>query len=372
MNSETKNAKIFVFSDNPETKEKCANLPVQVLEYKPTVGSSTIIPKIIELFGGSSTASADRVTVEKMLEEIYKQAKANPAQTFNLVFDVYGLQDLKNNIVYWDDLKAKPNIIIDYFSLSEKKQNSEIYSLDAILNELCAEYISKQTADESEKDQESDKQASCRKTQTPENNQVNAALLQNFAEAIKQINAKVDALSQDVEAVKTVVSKKSDAEDVNLQLRRELSEKVQQASGEMNKVKRSEKQWVQSISSFLDSLAAEANNPDLSEDIRSMAQRYSKALLRYLEPLQFEKIELAIGDEWNPNSGAQARYSETETIAQGEPLRILEIQEHGYKYQGVLVKNAIVIVPKPVQTADVNEETIEIAENDVNKESSEN
>lgn len=371
MNSETKNAKIFVFSDNPETKEKCANLPVQVLEYKPTVGSSTIIPKIIELFGGSSTASADRVTVEKMLEEIYKQAKANPAQTFNLVFDVYGLQDLKNNIVYWDDLKAKPNIKIDYFSLSEKKQNSEIHSLDAILNELCAEYISKQTADESEKDQESDKQASCRKTQTPENNQVNAALLQNFVEALKKINAKVDALSQNMETVKTIVSKKSNIDETNLQLRQELTEKVQHASAEMSKAKRSEKQWVQSISSFLDSLAAEASNPDLSEDMRYMAERYSKTLLRYLEPLQFEKIELTVGDNCNPCSEIQVRYSETETAPQEEPLKILEIQEYGYKYQGVVVKPAKVIVPQPVQTTNVKEETIEIVENDVNNKSAE-
>ncbi len=365
---------IYVFSDNPEARERCKNFPVNVLGYKPeTTSSSNLWQSLRNLLGESK--STDDVSVEKVLGGLYKKAVENQDQMFHLIFDVYGFEEIKNGYDYWDAIQKQPNIKIYAISFRKELMKDDVHSLAAVLNELCPECTPQHTADNSEKDQESDKQAPRRKTQAPENNQFNAALLQNlknFAEAIKQINSKVEALSQDVEAVKTVVSKKSDAEDVNLQLRRELSEKVQQASGEMNKVKRSEKQWVQSISSFLDSLAAEANNPDLSEDIRSMAQRYSKALLRYLEPLQFEKIELAIGDEWNPNSGAQARYSETETIAQGEPLRILEIQEYGYKYQGVLVKNAIVIVPKPVQTADVNEETIEIAENDVNKESSEN
>ena len=65
----------------------------------------------------------------------------------------------------------------------------------------------------------------------------------------------------------------------------------------MNKAKRNEKQWVQAIATFLDSLAAEANNADLSEDIRYMAKHHSDSLLRYLEPLQFEKIKIAVGDE---------------------------------------------------------------------------
>ena len=143
----------------------------------------------------------------------------------------------------------------------------------------------------------------------------------------------------------------------------------------MSKAKRNEKQWVQCTSSFLDSLAAEASNPDLSEDMRYMAERYSKALLRYLEPLQFEKIELTVGDNCNPSSEIQVRYSETKTAPQEEPLKILEIQECGYKYQGVVVKPAKVIVPKRSQTANNTEKpdtTIEIVENDVNNESADN
>lgn len=363
---------IYVFSDNPEARERCKNFPVNVLGYKPETVNSPIYQKILTWFGDSK--STDEVSVEKVLGGVYKKAAKNQEQKFYLVFDVYGLEEIENNFDYWDVLQKQPNIKVYRFSFHKELMKDDVHSLAAILNELCPECTPLQTADDSEKDQESDKQAPRRKTQAPENNQFNAALLQNlknFAEAIKQINSKVDSLSQDVEAVKTVVSKKSDADEVNLQLRRELNEKVQQASTEMSKAKRNEKQWWQCVSTFLDSLAAEAVNPDLSDDIRSMAQRHSKALLRYLEPLQFEKIELAIGDEWNPNSGAQARYSETETIAQGEPLRILEIQEQGYKYQGVLVKNPIVIVPKPVQTDDVKEETNEFVENDVNNESAE-
>ena len=362
---------IYVFSDNPEARERCKNFPVNVLGYKPAAENSPIIQKVLTWFGDSK--STDVVSVEKVLGGVYKKATKNQEQKFYLVFDVYGLEDIENSFDYWDALQKQPNIKIFRFSFSKESIKDGVHSLAAILNELCPECAPEQSAKESEKEQESDKQDSNRKTTSSDSNQVNALVktFNNLIGAINQINAKAETLSQDMEAVKTVISKKSDADDLNLQLRRELNEKVQQASTEMSKAKRNEKQWVQCVSSFLDSLAAEADNPDLSEDIRSMAQRYSKALLRYLEPVQFEKIELAVGDEWNPNSGAQARYSETETVPQGEPLRILEIQEQGYKYQGVLVKNPIVIVPKPVQTADVKEETIEIVDNDVNNESAE-
>ena len=363
---------IYVFSDNSEASERCKNLSVNVLGYKPAATSSpNIWQSLYNLLGDSK--STDDVSVEKVLGGLYKKAVENQDQKFHLIFDVYGFEEIKNSYDYWDALQKQPNIAIYRFTFRKEMMKDGVHSLAAILNELCPECTSEQTADELEKEQESDKQDSNRKTTASENNQVNALVktLNNLIGAINQINARIETLSQDVEAVKTVVSKKSDADDLNLQLRRELNEKVQQASTEMNKAKRSEKQWVQCVSSFLDSLAAESSNPDLSEDIRCMAQRYSKTLLRYLEPVQFEKIELAVGDEWKPNSGAQARYSETETIPQGEPLRILEIQEQGYKYQGVLVKNPIVIVPKPVQTADVKEETIDIVDIDVNNESAE-
>lgn len=362
---------IYVFSDNPEARERCKNFPVNVLGYKPAAENSPIMQKVLTWFGDSK--STDEVSVEKVLGGVYKKAAKNQEQKFYLVFDVYGLEDIENSFDYWDALQKQPNIAIYRFTFRRELMKDGVHSLAAILNELCPESAPEQTADESEKEQEADKKDSNRKTTVSENNQVNALVktLNNLIGAINQINAKVETLSQDVDAVKTIVSKKSDADEVNLQLRRELSEKVQLASSEMNKAKRNEKQWWQCVSSFLDSLAAEASNPDLSEDNRYMAERYSKALLRYIEPLQFEKIELAVGDEWDPNSGAQARYSETETVPQGEPLRILDIQEYGYKYQGVLVKNAIVIVPKPVQTADVNEETIEIVDVDVNNESPE-
>ncbi len=361
---------IYVFSDNPEVRERCKNIPVNVLGYKAAGDNSPIFQKVLTWFGDSK--STEEVSVEKVLGGVFRNAVKNQEEKYYLVFDVYGLEEIENGFDYWDALQKQPNIAIYRFTFRKELIKDGVHSLAAILNELCPECTSQQTADESEKDQESDKQASCRKTQTPENNQVNAALLQNFVEALKKINAKVDALSQNMEAVKTAVSKKSDADEVNLQLRRELNEKVQQASGEMSKAKRNEKQWWQCVSTFLDSLAVDAVNPDFSEDNRYMAQRYSKTLLRYLEPVQFEKIELAVGDEWNPNNGAQARYSETETVPKGEPLRILEIQEQGYKYQGVLVKPAKVIIPQPVQTTNVKEETIEIVENDVNNESAEN
>ena len=363
---------IYVFSDNPEARERCKNFPVNVLGYKPeTTSSSNLWQSLRNLLGESK--STDDVSVEKVLGGLYKKAVENQDQMFHLIFDIYGFEEIKNGYDYWDAIQKQPNIKIYAISFRKELMKDGVHSLAAILNEICPESAPDQTADEPEKEQETDKQAPRRKAPGSEVNQFNAALLQNlsrFAEAIKQINAKVETLSQDVEAVKTIVSKKSDADEVNLQLRRELTEKVQQASGEMSKAKRNEKQWVQSICSFLDSLAAEASNPDLSEDNRYMADRYSKALLRYLEPLQFEKIELAVGDEWNPNSGAQARYSETETVPQGEPLKILEIQEYGYNYQGTLVKNAIVIVPKQVQTTDVKDETTEPL-NDVNNKSSE-
>ncbi len=358
---------IYVFSDNPEASKQCKGLPVTCFEYKPATINSPIYQKILTWFGDSK--STEEVSVEKVLGGVYKKAAKNQEQKFYMVFDVYGLEEIENNFDYWDVLQKQPNIKVYRFSFHKELMKDDVHSLAAILNELCPECTPQHTADDSEKDQESDKQAPRRKTQAPENNQFNAALLQNlknFAEAIKQINSNVEALSQEVETVKTIVSKKSNIDETNLQLRQELTEKVQHASAEMSKAKRSEKQWVQCTSSFLDSLAAEASHPDLSEDMRYMAERYSKTLLRYLEPLQFEKIELTVGDNCNPSNEIQVRYSETETAPQEEPLKILEIQEYGYKYQGVVVKPAKVIVPQPVQTTNVKEETIEIVENDVN------
>ena len=63
------------------------------------------------------------------------------------------------------------------------------------------------------------------------------------------------------------------------------------------------------------------------------------------------------------------RYSENETVQQGEPLCILEIQEQGYKYQGTLVKPAVVIIPKPVQTTSNANKTTETPLEDVNNKS---
>ncbi|MBQ6616892.1 MAG: hypothetical protein IJH67_11035 [Thermoguttaceae bacterium] len=352
---------VYVFSDQPETREMCKAFLVKVLGYKPENSKASLWPFI-------KSKPINDISAQDALEEIYKKASENPDQTFTLIFDVYGFDDFKNGYGYWDAIqKNMPNIAVYFFSLSEEKQKDGVLSLAAILNEIRPEFTSQQTSGKSERDQESDKQDS---------NLVQT--LSSLANAISQINTKVETLSQnmegvkqDLEAVKATVSKETGSNEVNLQLRRELSDKLQQASSEMNKAKRNEKQWVEKISSFLDSLDAEASNQDLNESNRKMAERYFKALLRYLEPLQFEKIALAVGDEWNSDNSIRPSYSETETVPLGEPLRILEIQEQGYKYQGILVKPAVVIIPKPVQTTSNANETTETPLEDVNNKSAE-
>ena len=44
---------IYVFSDNPEARERCKNFPVNVLGYKPAAENSPIIQKVLTWFGDS-------------------------------------------------------------------------------------------------------------------------------------------------------------------------------------------------------------------------------------------------------------------------------------------------------------------------------
>ena len=233
-----------------------------------------------------------------------------------LLFDYNGFEERFKSHPYYTRLSALDNITIGFFGRK---------SLESSIQECLV--LGTQ-------DQElSDKRTDLSTQSGSVDSEQSFLDLNNVVQELKTIADSFNAFLKD----KTV------ERGIQSQLRNDIAE----ISQKLSELKRIEKQWISSISDFLDSLMGEAFSLDLGKDVQSAAMRHSESLLEYLEAVQFERITPRVGDEWKKDSGIAAKYPEDKVVNREEKLIIQEILDYGYKYRDSIVKKAIVIVDNP-------------------------